>query len=128
MGFLSGEQSELSLARTGRDPRPVLSLHISDRGNGVLNYALRRLLTLPVVLFALSIMLFALQMSLSPTQRLAAYAPSPDFLKGQESIRRMIEQYGLNDPFHVQYGKWIGNIMTGNLGWSRPRASRWPMP
>jgi peptide/nickel transport system permease protein len=85
----------------------------------VLNYALRRLLTLPVVLFALSIMLFALQMSLSPTQRLAAYAPSPDFLKGgQESIRRMIEQYGLNDPFHVQYGKWIGNIMTGNLGWS----------
>ncbi|MCM0753374.1 peptide ABC transporter permease [Brucella pseudogrignonensis] len=72
-----------------------------------------------MVLFALSIMLFALQMSLSPTQRLAAYAPSPDFLKGgQESIRRMIEQYGLNDPFHVQYGKWIGNIITGNLGWS----------
>ncbi len=30
----------------------------------------------------------------------------------------MIEQYGLNDPFHVQYGRWIGNIMTGNLGWS----------
>ncbi|MDW6020152.1 ABC transporter permease [Mesorhizobium sp. BAC0120] len=74
---------------------------------------------LPVVLFALSLMLFALQMSLSPTQRLAAYAPSPDFLKGgQDSIRRMIEQYGLNDPFYVQYGHWIGNILSGNLGWS----------
>jgi len=34
---------------------------------------------LPVVLFALSLMIFALQMSLSPTQRLAAYAPSPDY-------------------------------------------------
>jgi peptide/nickel transport system permease protein len=85
----------------------------------VLNYALRRLLMLPVVLFALSLMLFALQMSLSPTQRLAAYAPSPDFLKGgQDSIRRMIEQYGLNDPFYIQYGRWIGNILIGNLGWS----------
>ncbi len=83
---------------------PDLSPILSARGPDVLNYALRRLLTLPVVLFALSVMLFALQMSLSPTQRLAAYAPSPDFLKGgQDSIRRMIEQYGLNDPFHIQW-------------------------
>ncbi|WP_271899167.1 ABC transporter permease [Candidatus Phyllobacterium onerii] len=85
----------------------------------MLNYAFRRLLMLPVVMFALSLMIFGLQMSLTPTQRLAAYAPSPDFLKGgQDSIRRLIEQYGLNDPFYLQYGRWIGNILTGNLGWS----------
>ncbi len=85
----------------------------------MLNYAFRRLLMLPVVMFALSLMIFGLQMSLTPTQRLAAYAPSPDFLKGgQESIRALIEQYGLNDPFYIQYGRWIGNILTGNLGWS----------
>lgn len=85
----------------------------------MMTYALRRLLMLPVVLFALSLMIFALQMSLSPTQRLAAYAPSDDYLKGgQESIRLMIEEYGLNDPFLEQYGRWIGNILQGNLGWS----------
>ncbi len=85
----------------------------------MLNYALRRLMMLPIVLFALSLMIFALQMSLSPTQRLAAYAPSPDYLKGgQESIRRMIEQYGLNDPSYIQYGRWIGGVLSGNLGWS----------
>jgi len=85
----------------------------------MMTYALRRLLMLPVVLFALSLMIFALQMSLSPTQRLAAYAPSDSFLKGgQESIRLMIEEYGLNDPFLEQYGRWIGNILHGNLGWS----------
>ncbi len=39
----------------------------------------------------------------------------------------MIEQYGLNDPFHVQYGRWIGNIMTGNLGWSRLHVNLYPM-
>ncbi|MGH6861562.1 MAG: ABC transporter permease [Phyllobacterium sp.] len=85
----------------------------------MLNYVLRRLLMLPIVMFVLSLMIFALQMSLTPTQRLAAYAPSPDYLKGgQESIRRLIEQYGLNDPFYMQYGRWIGSILTGNLGWS----------
>lgn len=85
----------------------------------MMTYALRRLLMLPVVLFALSLMIFGLQMSLSPTQRLAAYAPSDDYLKGgQESIRLMIEEYGLNDPFLEQYSRWIGNILHGNLGWS----------
>lgn len=82
-------------------------------------YALRRLLMLPIVLFALSLMIFGLQMSLTPTQRLATFAPSADFLKGgQESIRRLIEQYGLNDPFHEQYFRWMGQILSGNLGWS----------
>lgn len=85
----------------------------------MMTYALRRLLTLPLVLFALSLMIFGLQMSLSPTQRLAAYAPSDDYLKGgQESIRLMIEEYGLNDPFFGQYGRWVSNILHGNLGWS----------
>ena len=85
----------------------------------MMTYVLRRLLMLPVVLFALSLMIFGLQMSLSPTQRLATYAPSDDFLKGgQASIKLMIEEYGLNDPFIVQYGRWISNILHGNLGWS----------
>jgi peptide/nickel transport system permease protein len=85
----------------------------------MMTYALRRLIMLPVVLLVLSLMIFGLQMSLSPTQRLAAYAPTDDYLKGgQESIRRMIEQYGLDDPFPVQYARWLGNILQGNLGWS----------
>ncbi|WP_172293352.1 ABC transporter permease [Pseudoruegeria sp. HB172150] len=85
----------------------------------MMTYALRRLIMLPVVLFALSLMIFGLQMSLSPTQRLAAYAPTDDYLKGgQEMIRTMIEQYGLDDPFPVQYARWLSNILHGNLGWS----------
>lgn len=32
---------------------------------------------------------------------------------------QMREQYGLNEPFYVQYFKWIGNIVTkGNFGYS----------
>ena len=74
---------------------------------------------MPVVLFLVSIMIFSLTMFLSPTQRVAAYAPSPAHLRGgKEKVESLIEQYGLNDPVYKQYVRWINNIFHGNLGWS----------
>lgn len=36
-----------------------------------------------------------------------------------EVIAQLREQYGLNDPFYVQYGKWMKNIITqGKFGYS----------
>ncbi|MGZ9810466.1 ABC transporter permease [Pseudoroseicyclus sp. H15] len=85
----------------------------------MLTYILRRLLLLPVVLFTLSLMIFSLQMLLTPTQRLAAYVSGPEAIKGgQEQIADLIEKYGLDDPFFIQYGRWIGGVLQGNLGWS----------
>ena len=85
----------------------------------MLSYAIRRLLFLPIVLILLALMIFALQMMLTPMQRLALYAPSPDYLKGGEAfIKSLIDLYGLDDPFLVQFGRWIGNVVRGNLGWS----------
>jgi len=86
----------------------------------LLAYIVRRLVFLPVVLFVLILMIFSLQMLLTPMQRLALYAPSPDYLKGgQTFIDSLIDLYGLNDPFHIQFGRWIGYIVRGNLGWSQ---------
>jgi len=83
------------------------------------NYILRRLLFAPVVLFALTLMIFSLQAMLSPMQRLAAYAPTPDYLKGGNAqAAALIEKYGLDDPIWEQYGRWVGNLLHGNLGWS----------
>jgi len=83
------------------------------------NYILRRLLFAPVVLFALTLMIFSLQATLSPMQRLAAYAPSADYLKGGNAqAAALIEKYGLDDPIWEQYGRWLGNLLQGNLGWS----------
>lgn len=85
----------------------------------MLSYVLRRLLLLPVVLFALSLMIFSLQMMLSPTQRLAAYVSGPEMLKGgQDEVADLIAKYGLDDPFPVQYWRWISGVLQGNLGWS----------
>ncbi len=85
----------------------------------MLTYIVRRLLFLPVVLFALSLMIFSMMMLLSPTQRVAVYAPDAGFMKGgAEFIKDQIELYGLDDPFVIQYGRWIGNLFRGNLGWA----------
>ncbi len=85
----------------------------------MLAYALRRLLLVPVVFFALTLLIFSMQMLLTPTQRVLTFLPNPDALKGgQEQVQALIEKYGLDDPFPVQYGRWIGNILQGNLGWS----------
>ncbi|HYG58420.1 MAG TPA: ABC transporter permease, partial [Symbiobacteriaceae bacterium] len=47
-----------------------------------------------------------------------------------EDIEALKEKWGLNDPFHVQYGKWLGNlIFHGDLGRSyqsqRPVLETW---
>src|SRR3546814_19222907 len=60
-----------------------------------------------------------MQMLLTPTQRVLTFLPNPDALKGGTAqIQALIEKYGLDDPFPIQYGRWIGNILQGNLGWS----------
>lgn len=47
-----------------------------------------------------------------------------DFLKTKElepnvrpeTIERMRSQFGLDQPMHIQYVRWMGNILQGNLG------------
>jgi len=85
----------------------------------VLSYIIRRLIFLPIVLISLSLMIFSMMMLLTPVQRLAVYAPDPSFMKGgAEFVAQQIEKYGLDDPFYLQYGRWIANIFRGNLGWA----------
>ena len=45
----------------------------------MLSYMLRRLLFLPFVFLALSLMIFSLQMLLTPLQRISAYVSVSDF-------------------------------------------------
>ncbi len=33
-----------------------------------------------------------------------------------ETLANLRERYHLNDPFIVQYGKWLGQVMQGDLG------------
>src|SRR5262245_3874757 len=80
-------------------------------------YLVRRLLFLIPVLLLISTLSFALLISLpgDPLDMLALGDPSVT----QADIQRLKELYGLNDPFPVRYAKWMGQVATGNFGYSR---------
>lgn len=82
-------------------------------------YILRRLLMLPFVLVGVSLLIFALLQLLSPFSRLAVYVTDPNQLKqGPEQLQAMVEALGLDDPVWVQYGRWLNEVLHGDLGWS----------
>jgi len=78
-------------------------------------YIIRRFLLLIFVLFGVSVLIFAILMTFSPERRAAAFVTSP---QQADEIPDLIKQFGLDDPFYVQYVRWIKQIFQGNLGWS----------
>ena len=82
--------------------------------------ALRRLLLLPVTLLGLGILVFALLMMLSPIERASLYL-NQDVPK--TDIQVLVDRHGLDDPIPIQFGRWLKNTVTGDLGWSRQRVN-----
>jgi len=88
----------------------------------LLNYILRRLLTLPLVMFIVTTILFLLLLQLPAERRAEVYIPSVSPRITPEEYERLvqvtIERYGLDEPFYVQYSNWIQNLFQGYWGYS----------
>jgi ABC-type dipeptide/oligopeptide/nickel transport system permease component len=82
----------------------------------LLNYVIRRLLFMILVLFGVSILVFGVLMLIPPGMRVAAYVTSEKIPPDQ--IEAMIAKYGLTDPAPVQYFRWLGKVFRGDLGFS----------
>jgi len=78
-------------------------------------YIVRRLLFIPFVFIGVTLLVVLLMQMLSPAQRAAAFVTSDAQLRNLDAI---IEQYGLDEPFHVQYANWMREALSGNLGYS----------
>lgn len=74
-------------------------------------YTLRRLIQAVVLLFIVSVVTFTLIHSAPGGPALLS---NPDLSRDQ--IARMSEQLGLNDPLPIQYGRWLRNLLQGDLG------------
>jgi len=95
----------------------------------MLNYILRRLLLVPVLLFGVTLIIFGMLQFLSPVERSALYVK--DFPKNDRQIQGIITKYGLDKPFFDQYWRWLvgvndpvtgepeGGILRGDFGYSR---------
>jgi len=80
------------------------------------SYIIRRLLLLIPVLFGVTIFIFAITMLFSPIERASLYVTDA---RQMTNIPAIIQTYGLDQPFWVQYGNWMSEVFSGNLGWSR---------
>ena len=78
-------------------------------------FIIRRFFFLIFVLFGISVLLFGILMTFSPERRAAAYVTTPQQAK---DIPKIIKQFGLDDPFYIQYFNWLKELSKGNLGWS----------
>lgn len=79
------------------------------------NYLVRRLLTSILVLFGISVLVFSV-IHLVPGDVTMAILGRQKVT--EEKVAELREQLGLNDPLYVQYGRYIGNALRGNLGTS----------
>jgi len=85
-------------------------------GGGLPAYALRRLLLAVPVLFGVSVLVFAVL-------HLAPGDPAAIMLGAQatkEDVVRLHRDLGLDQPLVVQYVRWIGHVLQGDLGRSIP--------
>jgi peptide/nickel transport system permease protein len=77
-------------------------------------FIIRRLAWLPVVLFFVSVITFALGLygPGNPVKVMVGLHATPD------TVERLSKEYGLDQPFYVQYINYVVNAVQGNFGYS----------
>ena len=80
-------------------------------------YIIRRLLVLPIIILGVSVLIFVMMSFLAPGQRASLYVAA--IPKGVGELDEIIEKYGLDDPVHIQYFRWMNGVLHGDLGFSK---------
>lgn len=87
------------------------------------------MLQIPITMIGVTLFIFAMLQLLSPVERSALYITTTP--KNDEAIDAIIRKYGLDDPFYVQYWRWLvgktdpdtgkveGGVLRGDFGYSR---------
>jgi len=95
----------------------------------MINYIIRRLMIIPLLLLGVTILIFAMLSLLTPFERASLYIQ--DVPKRQGAMDQIIKKYGLDDPIPIQYWHWMvgqkdattgeisGGVLRGDLGWSK---------
>jgi peptide/nickel transport system permease protein len=93
----------------------------------MVRFLIKRVISLIVTLFAVSMVAFTI-IQLPPGDFLTSYLTNlaaDGQTASQDVVDRLRENYGLDQPVYIQYGKWMSNILTkGDFGqsfqWNRP--------
>ncbi|RXJ01107.1 ABC transporter permease [Anaerobacillus alkaliphilus] len=77
-------------------------------------YLIRRLVMMIPILFGISVISFAIMYAAPGKPAVMNLDPEISV----EDREKQMEKLGLNDPPHIQYINWMGNVLTGDLGTS----------
>ncbi|MDU2066971.1 MAG: ABC transporter permease, partial [Sporomusaceae bacterium] len=78
---------------------------------------MQRLLQMGITLIGVSFLTFCL-MYLSPGDPVAMLLEVGDTIVSEETIAETRAQLGLDQPFHVQYFRWVTGVLQGDMGMS----------
>ncbi|MCT1459321.1 ABC transporter permease [Aestuariimicrobium sp. p3-SID1156] len=82
----------------------------------MITFLIRRILILvPMALLISMLIFFAIR--LSPVDPILYMVP-PDAANDPANLERLRESLGLNAPLPIQYLRWLGNMVTGDFGYS----------
>ncbi|CAG0988749.1 Dipeptide transport system permease protein DppB [Gammaproteobacteria bacterium] len=90
----------------------------------LLKFMLRRLALIPLTLLIVTAVLYGGVMFTPPEARAQLYLNNSNAIDRmsaeqlQRLIQRIIRDYGLNEPYPVQYFNWIRSVIGGEWGWS----------
>ncbi len=94
----------------------------------MIQYIVRRLLILPFIMLLVTFILYLLLHQLPPEQRAEIYLPTlkpnTTLEERAEIIEDIIERYGFDEPFLLQYITWLRNLLAGEWGY----APSWGQP
>lgn len=88
-----------------------------------LKFVLRRLLAVPITLFFITAVLYAIIM-LAPAEERAMLYWGPNARQNlplhiaEARTNQIIEEHGLNDPYPQQYWRWASSLLRGGWGFS----------
>ena len=71
----------------------------------MVNYIIRRILLIPILLVGVSLLIFAMLQFLSPSERVTLYLR--EVPRGEAQVNAVIHRYGLDQPIYVQYWNWL---------------------
>lgn len=81
----------------------------------MLHYLTKRIGVYLAILFGVTVIIFGMMMFM-PGDPYAALLVDPNV--SEEYVEMKREEYGLNDPVHIQYAKWVWRMLHGDLGYS----------
>lgn len=86
-------------------------------------FLVRRILAIPVTLLIITAVLYGIIMFAPAEERASLYLPPrlPSRVTAeqiQQFLDRVIAEQGLDDPYPIQYIRWVGNLLQGQWGWS----------